>query len=165
MKIIIINGSASVGKDEFVKVFKKNYKYKCINWSTIDEVKKISKKNFGWNGEKTDEARKFLSEIKRVWTEFNNGPFNDMIQKINKNNIENTIHFVHCREPHEIQKFVDFYGDSCITLLIKKDYCDIPDNPSDRNVEDFKYQHTISNNGSKKELEQKCLLFMNSIIK
>jgi len=75
MKIIIVNGSSGVGKDEFANLFKKNYQYKCYNWSTIDKVKKISEHNFGWNGDKTDEARKFLSEIKRIWTEFNNGPF------------------------------------------------------------------------------------------
>ena len=69
-------------KDNFVNFFKKNYEYKCVNWSTIDKVKKISKRNFGWNGKKTDDARLLLAEIKRIWTEFNNGPFEDMVTKI-----------------------------------------------------------------------------------
>jgi len=49
MKVLIINGSARSGKDQFVKLFKNIYSYKCINWSTIDKVKKIAKKHFGWD--------------------------------------------------------------------------------------------------------------------
>ena len=113
MKVIIVNGSSSTGKDNFVNYFKKHYgKNKCVNWSTIDKVKKISKRNFGWNGKKTDEARKFLSEIKRLWIEYNNGTFEDMVAKISKhysklNESEKCdfIYFIHCREPYEIQKF------------------------------------------------------------
>ena len=124
MKIIIVNGSNNSGKDQFANFFKKHYEYKSVNWSTIDKVKKVSKRNFGWNGKKTDEARLFLSEIKRVWTNFNNGPFVDMTNKITKhysklenNDKENMIYFIHCREPHEIQKFVDGKDDIILSLL------------------------------------------------
>lgn len=167
MRIIIINGSASTGKDNFVNYFKKHYNFKCFNWSTIDKVKKVSKRNFGWNGKKTEDARLFLSEIKRVWSEFNNGPFEDMVNKISKsyeklekNDKENVVYFIHCREPQEIQKFVDKYKDKCITILLKRDDRDVPNNDSDKNVSNFNYNYLIENSGNKKDLEKEAIKFL-----
>ena len=171
MKIIILNGAANRGKDQFANFFKKEYK-KSVNWSTIDKVKKVSRRNFNWDGKKTDEARKFLSEIKRVWSEYNNGPFNDMIDKIEKHNLKlnkkdknDFIYFIHCREPHEIQKFVDKYGKECITILLKRDGREIPNNDSDKNVDNFNYDYIIENTGNKKKLKEKCLSFLEEIKK
>jgi len=170
MKIVVVNGSARSGKDNFVNYFKKHYNSKCFNWSTIDKVKRVSRRNFGWNGRKTDEARLFLSELKRIWTEFNNGPFEDMVNKItrhytklDKKDKQNVIYFIHCREPHEIQKFVDKYEDKCITLLLKRDDRDVPNNESDKNVANFNYDHIINNIGDKKQLEKEAIEFINKI--
>ena len=170
MKIIIINGAANRGKDQFVEFFKKHYKHKCINWSTIDKVKKIAKRNFGWNGKKTEPARKFLSDIKRIWTEYNNGPYNEIVNKIfnhydklNKKDQKNIVYFIHCREPQEIDKFVNKFNDSCITVLIKRDDREIPDNESDKNVENFDYDFIIENNGTKDDLEKKALNFIDEL--
>lgn len=172
MKIVILNGSARNGKDQFANFFKKKYKYKCVNWSTIDKVKNVSKRNFGWNGKKTDEARLFLSEIKRVWSEYNNGPFVDMTNKISdhyskldKKDQLNMIYFIHCREPHEIQKFVDKYGDDCITLLLKREDREVPNNESDKNVANFNYDFTIDNNGDKEKLKIQAIEFINTLTK
>jgi glutamyl-tRNA reductase len=172
MKVIIVNGAARNGKDNFVIYFKKNYKYKCINWSTIDKVKKVSKRNFGWKGEKTNEARKFLSEIKRIWGEYNNGPFMNMVDrisehysKLDKKERKNFIYFVHCREPYEIQKFVDKYKNNCITILLKREDREVPDNDADKNVANFNYDYIIDNNGIKKDLEKEAIKFIEIIKK
>jgi len=172
MKIVIVNGSARCGKDQFANFFKKNYEYESVNWSTIDKVKKISKRNFGWDGKKTDNARLLLSEIKRIWSEFNNGPFEDMVQKISKYNSnleklskQNIVYFVHCREPHEIKKFVDKYGEKCLTVLLKREDREVPNNNSDKNVANYKYDFYIDNNGDKKVLEKQVLEFIETIKK
>jgi len=164
-----LNGSAKSGKDQFAK-FAKNYHKDCVNWSTIDKVKKIAKRNFGWDDKKTDEARLFLSEIKRVWSEFNNGPFEDMIKKItnhhsklDENQKNNFIYFIHCREPHEIQKFVDEYKSQCITILLKRDDREVPNNDSDKNVANFNYDYLIQNNGNKKDLKTEAIDFIEKI--
>jgi hypothetical protein len=171
MKIIIINGSAKNGKTNFANFFEKNYKYKCVIWSTIDKVKGVSKRNFGWNGKKTDEARKFLAELKRIWIEFNNGPFNEMINKIsthysnlNSKDKKNFVYLIDCREPSEIQKFVDKYGKDCITILLKRNDREIPDNYADKNVDYFNYHYIIDNNRSKKELEKEAIKFIENIM-
>jgi dephospho-CoA kinase len=170
MKIVILNGSNQSGKDQFANFFKKHYKYESVNWSTIDKVKKISKRNFGWDGKKTEEARLLLSEMKRIWSEFNNGPFKDMVQKISKYNSnlpkydrQNIVYFIHCREPHEIQKFVDKYDKNCLTVLLKKDDREVANNYSDKNVANYKYDFYIDNNGDKKELENQVIKFIEVI--
>ena len=170
MKVIVVNGSSSVGKDNFVNFFKKHYEYKCMNWSAIDKVKKIAKRNFGWNGKKTDEARKFLSEIKRIWIEFNNGPFEDIVKKISKHlsklseiDQQNIIYFIHCREPYEIKKLADKYGDNCITILLKREDREVPNNDSDKNVANYDYDFVIENNGNKKDLEKEAITFIENI--
>ena len=170
MKVVIVNGAASTGKTNFAGFFKKHYKYKCINWSTIDKIKKLSKRHFNWDGKKTDEARKFLSEIKRIWGEYNNGPFNDIVKKISdhyskldKKDKKNFIYFIDCREPYEIQKFVDKYKKNCITILLKREDREVPDNLADKNVANFNYDYIIDNNGIKKDLEKEAIKFIEKI--
>ncbi|MDD4363823.1 MAG: hypothetical protein PHD33_06450 [Atribacterota bacterium] len=167
MEVLIINGAASSGKDQFVKFFKKNYPYKCCNWSTIDRVKKIAKKHLGWDGEKTEESRLFLSEIKRTWSDFNNGPFLWMVKKIEKHyrklseSEKNTVvYFIHCRESDEIKKFVSYFGDKCQSILIQRKGISIPNNKADKNVTHFSYDYTIENNGDLIELENKAKEFV-----
>ena len=169
MRIIILNGSAKSGKDQFAKFCKKHHN-ECVNWSTIDKVKKIAKRNFGWDDKKTDEARLFLSEIKRVWSEFNNGPFEDMIKKIDNHyskldekEKDVFLYFIHCREPHEIQKFVDKYKEYCITGLLERNDREVPNNNSDRNVANFNYNFKLENNGNKKDLENHAIKFIEII--
>lgn len=169
MKIIILNGSGKVGKDKFSEFCMKYHK-NSINWSTVDKIKKIAKSNFGWDGEKTDDARKFLSEMKRIWTEYNDGPFLNIVNKISKHQSklndydrDDFIYFIHCREPQEIQKFVNKYEDKCITVLIKRDDRDVPDNDSDKNVDNFHYDYIIDNNGTINDLEKTSIDFLNKI--
>ena len=170
MYIFIVNGSNSTGKDNFVDFFIKHYEFKATNMSTIDRVKEISKKYFGWNGKKTDEARRFLSEIKRIWSEYNNGPFNYMIEtikehysKLSKKDKTNFIYFVHCREPHEIQKFKDKYGDKCLTVLLKRDDRIVANNDSDKNVANYNYDKIVQNTGSKIDLELDAVKFVEEV--
>ena len=174
MKVIVINGSNSSGKDNFVEFFMKHYQYKAINMSTIDRIKDLSKKNFGWDGKKTEPARKFLAEMKRIWAEYNNGPFLYMIKKIkdhysklNKKDKNNIIYFIHCREPEEIQKFEDKYKDKCFTLLLKRNERpvtkQIADNQADMNVENYVYDKIIQNNGSKIDLELEAVKFIEEL--
>jgi len=161
----MINGVALSGKDLFVDLFIKNYKHKCYNWSTVDDVKSISMKSFGWDGKKTDKSRTFLSELKKLWTDFNNGPFNSMVDKIDESKkiSKKIVYFIHCREPKEIQKFVDRYGEKCVTLLIERDGLEIPSNNSDQSVLNFDYNYTIKNNGTVPELEENVIKFIEKL--
>lgn len=87
MKVFCINGVALSGKDSFVNRVKaiknKDFPDHSIatsqrqpvkSISTIDPVKEIYRKFFGWQGDKTPVHRKNLNVLKRIWIDVSNGP-------------------------------------------------------------------------------------------
>lgn len=169
-KVYIINGIAKSGKDEFVKIFAetlqsndKNSTY-VSNLSTIDPVKSIFKQ-MGWNGEKDDKSRKVLSQIKKIWTDYNDGIFKQMCDNIDfrfkMNNVDINIVFIHCREPKEIRKFKKKFGELCETILVTRDSVEIPNNASDQSVFDMEYDKYIENNGTLDEYRKTVENFIN----
>jgi len=175
MKVIVINGTAQTGKDKFVSFFNEvATELRVKNYSSIDRVKQIAEICFGWDTKKNDKSRRFLSEIKRIWTDFNDGPFEviknqidvDIIYSKNNNkDVSKNIYFIHIREPEEIKKVKKYYDIFCVTLLIKKDVDFIPDNDSDKNVENFDYDYIVDNNGSEEELKIRAEEFLTHIKK
>lgn len=73
-QIFIINGSGGVGKDTFITFFNEAVGGRAQSYSTITPVKKIAK-YVGWDGLKTEKARKFLSDLKALLNEFNDYTF------------------------------------------------------------------------------------------
>ena len=146
-QIVIINGTGGCGKDTFVS-FVSKYK-RVYNFSSIDKVKEIAKL-IGWDGGKTDKDRKFLSDLKKLTTEYKDMAFNSIKDAINifKYSYDEFM-FIHIREPEEIKRAVDAF--KAKSLLIKRDgYDNIMTNESDANVENYDYDYIIYN----KSLEQ-----------
>ena len=74
--IIIINGRGGVGKDALISGISRiefPRRIGVMNVSSIDPVKKLAKEA-GWNGTKDERSRKFLSDLKKLCTEYNNLP-------------------------------------------------------------------------------------------
>lgn len=143
-KIIIINGTGGCGKDTFIQYV--SAYIKVTNFSSVDIVKKIAS-YAGWIGGKTEKDRKFLSDLKRLMTEYNDMPFKtikEAIDEFNQANNLSEILFIHIREPEEIKRVVDSFN--ALTLLIKKPDIDIiTSNYSDANIENYKYDFMIIN--------------------
>lgn len=158
-KIVIINGTGGCGKDTFVDICSK-YK-KVYNFSSIDSVKEIAR-IIGWNGSKSDKDRKFLSDLKKLTTDYNDFAFNsikDAINIFNKSNDE--LMFIHIREPEEIKKVVDKF--KVKTLLIKRQNQElIETNSSDANVDDYNYDYIIINT-TLDEYENKAVNFIKEL--
>ena len=150
-KVIILNGLARSGKDSFVSFYSKYSKELIHNISTVDDVKEIAKA-MGWNGEKDDKSRNLLSDLKYLWTEYNDGIFKKMINFCLSHE---GIVFIHCREPKEIQKFKDYFGEDCTTLLIKRENIEAPNNHADMNVYKYRYDKVVLNNGTIEEYRDK----------
>lgn len=171
-KIVVINGSNGVGKDLFVSYCDTYCKYLrtieekeiiVSNLSTIDPIKELAKE-IGWSGQKTDKDRKFLSDLKDLCTEYNNLSFNYIeknIERIRSYNRENTIIFIHCREPKEIQELVDKLG--ARTLLILRPQVKPSDNHADKEVFKYIYDYSIDNSGTQTELRLKAEHFINTL--
>lgn len=154
-RIIIINGYGGSGKDTFVELVSKYNK--VYNFSSVDKVKEIAK-IIGWNGEKNEKDRKFLSDLKKLTTQYNDMSFKSIKKAVNDfNTSDKEIMFIHIREPKEIQRAVNEFNAK--TLFIKRDDIKkVVSNESDASVEQYSYDYVI-NNTSLEDLEEKAKNF------
>ena len=159
-QIFIINGSGGCGKDTFVNYVSKHVP--TINYSSVFKVKSIAKM-IGWNGEKSERDRKFLSDLKKLTSDYCDMPFEDMKLVVDK--FERTYHeflFLHIREPKEIERAKNAFNAK--TILIRRDSVKkIESNMSDKNVEDYKYDYYIENSGTLDDLEKSAIKFIDNI--
>ena len=160
--VIVINGRGGVGKDAMCEAAATRYRVK--NVSSITPIKEIARQ-FGWNGEKDLRSRKFLSDLKRLFTEYNDLPTQYLMREYHAFlSSEDQILFVHIREPEEISHFVNLIGGSCVTVLIKREDPSLAlhyGNRSDDEVENYPYDATFDNNTSLEESQQKRVALLN----
>lgn len=151
-QIFVINGSGGVGKDTFVKLVSDELNdimkrfHTVVNFSSIDRVKEIAR-YIGWNGEKTEKDRKFLSDLKSLSSNYCDMPFKSMKNKVSEflENKENIILFLHIREPYEIARAVEEFKAKTI-LIVRDSVNQITSNISDKNVFNYNYDYIIYNN-------------------
>ena len=128
--------------------------------STVDFVKEIATM-CGWDGTKTLENRKFLSDLKDLLTKWNDVPYKMIEHRANTlSDDSDWIMFVDCREPAEIQKLKERLN--ATTLLIRRESVEDNEvsNHADANVFNYNYDLTIENNSSIIDLEKKAKEFI-----
>ena len=157
--IIIINGTGGCGKDTFVELVSKYNR--VLNVSSVDKVKKIAALA-GWTGGKEEVDRKFLSDLKRLTTEYNDMSFRDIGAKVSKfRSSDLEVMFIHIREPEEIERAKNAFGAE--TLLIRRvGLSSITSNYSDANVENYTYDYIIENS-TLEELEKEAMNFVSNL--
>lgn len=167
--VFVINGYLGAGKDTFVELVKtvidklKEEKREVINISTIDYLKDIFKKDFGWNGEKTKSVRAALSLVHNGLLVWDDIPFKKTCEKVEQH-LKDVV-FIHCREPKNIKKYVEKFNALTIfvnnleakkaVLYNKKGY-----STSDLEVENYNYDIIIDNNGTFEDLEHQAEMFV-----
>jgi len=143
---IIINGVGGCGKDTLVELASKYHKVKNI--SSITPVKEIAKQ-CGWNGEKTDKARKFLSDLKKLLTEYNEFPMQYLLKEQEEFLLtDEELLFVHIREPQEIEKFKNASKTETYALLVlprEELKNKVYGNKSDDEVNNYDYDLVFAN--------------------
>lgn len=171
IKIVIVNGRPGSGKTTFEECCKSILGVYCQMRSTVDKIKDIAYRA-GWDGKKTPEARKLLSDLKDLFTEFNDLPYRDIVSHIGYYQAElanygvfdhNALFFVDSREPEEIERFKQTLGAK--TLLIKRAAAENGDfsNHADANVNDYEYDFVIDNNGTIADLQEAAKNFIDLI--
>lgn len=162
--MIITNGSGCCGKDTFANILSKYFN--TYKYSSIDKVKELAK-IIGWNGDKTEKDRKFLSDLKLLTTQYNDMPFKDLcsiVDDFNCGMLDAKLLLIDIREPEEIEKAKLKF--KAITVLVKNDNVKhIKSNIADKNVFNYKYDYVIDNSGTIKELENKTKEFVCWLIK
>lgn len=164
LKILAINGAPGSGKTTFENMLKTRMGAYYCSRSTIDRVKEIAAK-CGWDGTKTLENRKFLSDLKDLLTNYNDGPMQDIIRCLNNFEDDLRLHHVEgqphifcsdVREPAGLQRFKDELG--AITILIRRTAAEESktSNHADAEVLNFNYDFIIENNDTLEELKEKA---------
>ena len=167
VKVCVCNGYPGVGKSEFQRLCKEQcnlfnrtpgFESGKDLWiditSTVDFVKEIATM-CGWDGTKTLENRKFLSDLKDLLTKWDDVPFKTIVHRANTlPNNSDWIMFVDCREPIEIQKLKE--GLNATTILIRRpgDESIETSNHADAGVLGYEYDLVINNDGDLNWLEQ-----------
>lgn len=147
---------------KFDEVFPGGHGEKSCFISSVDIIKEVARR-LGWNGEKDDKSRKFLSDLKDLSTQYSDAPLEYLTKEFNRvKDHDNVMLFMHIREPEEIQRAKERFG--ALTLLIKRPgYEPIQSNHADRDVDQFDYDYTIVNNGTMQDLEQQASDFIEKV--
>lgn len=161
--VLVINGSGGAGKDTLCDFAARHFRVK--NVSSITPVKELAAR-CGWQGEKTDRARKFLSDLKALLIEYNDyptawalGEYRSFLEG------EEEIMFLHVREGAEITKFVSATNYTAKTLLVRRPLAHVGayGNASDDGVEDYTYDYVYDNVRPLDEAEDDFVAFLTSI--
>jgi hypothetical protein len=160
-RVVVLNGVAKSGKDTFVKMVESvamrdpNHKVVVGLTSTIDPIKNVMAKEFGWTGGKTEKDRLFMHNLKMLTTEYCDLSFSHTKHKIDAffevwtewGDMDGAIMFVMAREPKDIARYADHYGSRAVTALMRMPLAEasIPDNEGDQGVFDYSYDYFIEN--------------------
>ena len=165
-KVIIVNGYPRAGKDTFVNFIIELVDCKVIEHSTIAFSKYIAEL-MGWNGIKSIHSREMLSDLKAFANKWFDKSFKDMTHLIEHNYQKDVFVVFHIREPKEIERISKWCKKRSInikTVFINGDRSEINQtNDSDLNVDNYKYDIYINNNGTLKDYKNKIKICLDSI--
>ena len=174
--VIIVNGKLQCGKDTFAKNIKNiflgiNPNLIFDNISTVDHIKIIAREHFGWNGERDEAGRRLLCDLKDASTRYNSGPFHtiaDTLSCIYFHNEEYPNNYyvvtvIHSREPDEISRFAKYFGNTCKTVLIRRNNECVISCHADANVEDYSYDYILENNWGLDRFYETCERFVKDV--
>lgn len=158
-KVFIINGTGGSGKSTFVK-FCAEFNDNICEISTVDFVKEVAR-YVGWNGEKDENGRLFLSNLKDAMEQYNNIPNRKIQETIAAN--PDYIYFINAREPKNIDCFKQIYNAAAI-LVVNPNVKPITSNHADANVFDYNYDYYIMNNMGLSNLKDMAEIFVKEVV-
>jgi len=172
MKVFYVNGVARSGKDTFVDIVRENFS-RTHSLSSIEAVKQICVREFGWDGIKDEKGRALLGDIKQAWVKYNDGPFNTMKKilddiretEIKEGHSTENLVFIMIRESSEIQKMIDAVGGYAV--CIQRPDIDAGDTEKAflKANKGFKYDFTVINDGNLDDLHVKTIEMMQEVMK
>lgn len=181
-KVVIINGAPQSGKDTFAKLAidycNMDESANVLNLSSVDPIKDVLI-GFGWDGEKSDNVRDIIANIKQMWISAQNGPtmfmMNNIIHFHTQHVEEDNIVFCHIREPEEIDKLkkiitgMEAVGIEIITLFLVRGDSVVNDGVRDSDNPDliskYPYDKIIYNDEDLAKLDEKVCSFIDELLK
>ena len=157
--VIVINGAGGVGKDTMCSFAAGAYRVR--NVSSVDPIKAMARMA-GWDGDKSDKSRKMLSDLKMLFTRYNDLCLRYITEQYHQFlDSDEQVMFVHIREPEEIARFVAVAPRHIKTLLITNSAKEqhVYQNASDDNVSQYSYDAVYDNKLPLEETEKVFLDF------
>lgn len=173
IKLILVSGKSHNGKGEFSR--RLEYKLKQTNKNIIrcslsTYIRDAAKNDFYWDGIDTVNSRKFMGEVYRLATELIY-PYHmarrvwerDILPNIGENR-ENVIIVESLREKNNYDYFNDLKKNKSIDTIttIRVDRLNFSDlneemheHISEKDLDDFKFDYIINNDGTLEELHKK----------
>ena len=165
MKVFIINGYGGSGKTSFEKMVMIHSKGQGHITSMVEIVKHYAEQ-MGWEGTKEDKDRKFLSDLKLALAEWANIPMRYVINRVQlfEELNDTTYCFIDAREPADIDKLKELLDKDfdVKTVLVDRNISREYGNIADDGVMNYKYDITIMNTGTLKDLEKCAISFVES---
>lgn len=148
-EILIINGMGGVGKDTFVNCLK-NYA-KVMHISIVDIVKSTATK-LGWNGEKDEKSRRFLSDLKVAIDRYNDANYEyvkTVVEQFKTDALlkDFEILCIDMREKEQVYKAKKDFGARSV-LVVRDSVKNITSNIADAGVFSMDYDVVIKNNST-----------------
>ncbi|MCP4650404.1 MAG: hypothetical protein GY853_10045 [PVC group bacterium] len=175
MDVLILNGTAESGKGTVVKYLESLFSFNITEYSSIDYVKKVARRDFGWDGQKDVAGRNLLAAIKQLMIAYNDLPLKKVILQMNESLLFGIdILVVDIREPDEIEKVVKYCEEQDITCYTCRIINTKAENKAeksglsltgDRLYGEYDYNIYIINNGTLKELKEQVSLVFGTIYK
>lgn len=169
--VLITNGSGGCGKDTMAEIMNKYVDIKKI--SSIDVFKQMlldyTIDYIAVHG-KDEKYRKLLSSVKSAFVEFNDLPYNTILNQIIEfTQTEEQILLIDIREPEEIQKIVETVQQTMelpiqTILVINNNVPVIETVKSDNAVFDYApYDYVVDNSETLEVLEQSVITLLNDL--
>ena len=163
MKVFIINGYGGSGKTSFEKMVMTHSKGQGHITSMVEIVKHYAEQ-MGWEGTKEDKDRKFLSDLKLALAEWADIPMQYVISRVQLfKELSNTTYcFIDAREPADITRLKELLDKDfdVRTVLVDRNISREYGNIADDGVMNYRYDTTIMNTGTLKDLEKCAISFV-----
>ena len=168
MKVIVINGHAQSGKSTFVSMCKDYPGVDVYEFSMGDAVKAMAKV-IGWDeSQKSPRDRKFLSDLKDLIEDYNDGAY-EYVKYLIDNFVPDNVAgpqvvFIHARNIEDINRLVKDYN--ARTLVIRRKFVEgiQLENRADTGWWTPDYDYAVNNNDGLKFLRKTSEDFMEYIL-
>ena len=163
-EILIINGMGGVGKDTFVNCLK-NYA-KVMHISIVDIVKSAAT-NLGWNGEKDEKSRRFLSDLKVAIDRYNDANYEYVKTVVEQFKTDALLEgyeilCIDMREKEQVYKAKKDFGARSV-LVVRDSVKNITSNIADAGVFSMDYDVVIKNNSTIDDLNKAAGQFVSDL--
>lgn len=164
-KVFVINGPARSGKDTLIEMCREllTGRINVATYSSVDEVKQYLREFEQWDGVTKDDYWRYrMFDVKQDMVRDNDRPTRYLVERI-ADTPDNSIVFLHIREPEEILKLLALFPDA-FTIHVERINVEQFANRADQETRRIPYNFYIDNNGTLDDFLQSVRHFVREVV-